>query len=73
MLAIDMVGIYPEIQFLYTGLMTPGEVCYKVYWLATTDPCIANSPENLLSPLTLSCLGGAFRGCFDFSHIYLPQ
>jgi hypothetical protein len=32
--------------------MTPGEICYKVCWLATTDPCLAGSPENpLLSPL----------------------
>jgi hypothetical protein len=31
--------------------MTPGEICYKVYWLATIDPCVADSPENLLSPL----------------------
>jgi hypothetical protein len=22
-----------------------------IYWLATTDPCVANSPENFLSPL----------------------
>jgi hypothetical protein len=35
---------------LYTGSMTPGEICYKVYWLATIDPCVADSPENLLSP-----------------------
>jgi hypothetical protein len=51
MLAIDMAGTYPEIQLLYTGSMTHGEICYKVYWLATIDPCIADSPENLLSPL----------------------
>jgi hypothetical protein len=37
---------------MYTGSMTPGEICYKVYWLATIDPCIADSPENLLSLLT---------------------
>jgi hypothetical protein len=51
MLAINTAGTYPEIQLLYTGLMTPGEICYKVNWLATIDPCIADSPENLLSPL----------------------
>jgi hypothetical protein len=51
MLAIDTAGTYPEIQLLYTGSMTPGEICYKVYWLAMIDPCIADSPENLLSPL----------------------
>ena len=28
--------------------MTPGEICYKVYWLATINPFIAESPENLL-------------------------
>ncbi len=37
MLAIDTAGTYPEIQLLYTGSMTPGEICYKVYWLATID------------------------------------
>jgi hypothetical protein len=31
--------------------MTPGEICYKVYWLAMIDPCVADYPENLLSPL----------------------
>ncbi len=51
MLAIDTAGTYPEIQLLYTGSMTPGEICYKVYWLAMIDPCIADSPENLLFPL----------------------
>jgi hypothetical protein len=51
MLAIDMAGTYLEIQLLYTILMTPGGICYKVYWLATTETCIANSPENLLSPI----------------------
>jgi hypothetical protein len=51
MLAIDAAGTYPEIQWLYTGSMTSGEICYKDYWLATIDPCIADSPENLLSPL----------------------
>ncbi len=51
MLAIDTAGIYPEIQLLYTGSMTPGEICHKVYWLGTIDPCIADSPENPLSPL----------------------
>ncbi len=50
MLAIDTAGTYPEIQLLYTGSMTPGEICYKVYWLEMTDPCVADSPENLLSP-----------------------
>jgi hypothetical protein len=28
--------------------MTPGEICYKGSWLATIDPCVADSPENLL-------------------------
>ncbi len=51
MLAIDIAGTYLEITLLYTGSMTPGEICYKVCWLATTDPCVADSPENLLSPL----------------------
>ncbi len=51
MLAIDTAGIYPEIQLLYTGSMTLGEICYKVSWLATIDPCVADSPENLLSLL----------------------
>jgi hypothetical protein len=51
MLAIDTAGTYPEIQSWYTGSMTPGEICYKVFWLATIDPCIADSPENLISLL----------------------
>jgi hypothetical protein len=50
MLAIDTAGNL-EIQLLYTESMTPGEICYKVYWLATTNPCVANFPENLLYPL----------------------
>jgi hypothetical protein len=50
MLAIDTVSTYPEIQLLYTGLMTPGEICYRVSWLATIDPCVADFPENLLCP-----------------------
>jgi hypothetical protein len=49
MLAMNTTGIYPEIQLMYTGSMAPVEICYKVYWLATIDPCIADSPENLLS------------------------
>ena len=44
MLAINTAGIYPEIQLMYTEAMTPGEICYKVYWLATIDPCVADSP-----------------------------
>jgi hypothetical protein len=48
MLVIDTAGTYPEIQLLHTGLMTPVKICYKVYQLATIDPCIADSPENLL-------------------------
>jgi hypothetical protein len=48
MLAIDTAGIYPEIQLLYTGSNTPGEICYKVSWLATIDTCVADCPENLL-------------------------
>jgi hypothetical protein len=51
MLAIYTAGIYPEIQLMYTGSMTPGEICYKVYWLAMIDPCIADSQGNLLSLL----------------------
>jgi hypothetical protein len=30
--------------------MTPGKICYKVYQIATIDPCVADSPENLLRP-----------------------
>jgi hypothetical protein len=37
----------PTQRFNY-GTLAPGEICYKVYWLATIDPCIADSPENLL-------------------------
>jgi hypothetical protein len=48
MLAIDTAGTYPEIQLLYTGSMTLGEICYKVYWLLTIDPYIADSPVKLL-------------------------
>ncbi len=51
MLAINIAGTYPEIQLLYTGIMTPDAICLKVCWLAATDPCIADSPENFLSPL----------------------
>ncbi len=51
MLAIDTAGTYPEIQLLYTGSMTPGEICYKVSWLAMINPCVADSPEHLLSLL----------------------
>ena len=50
MLAFDTARTYPEIQLLYTGLMTPGKICYKVYQIATIEPCIADSPENLLRP-----------------------
>jgi hypothetical protein len=72
MLAIDTAGTYPEIQLLYTGSMTPGEICCMVYWLAVIDPCIADSPENLLSPLkrlhegdiTLVILGSVLA-CFS--------
>jgi hypothetical protein len=39
MLTIDTAGTYPEIQLLYTGLMTPGKICYKVYQLAKIDTC----------------------------------
>jgi hypothetical protein len=45
---------------LYTGLMTPGKICYKVYQLATIDPCVADSPENLMHP---------FKETYPF-HIY---
>jgi hypothetical protein len=51
MLAINTAGPYPEIQLMYTGSLTRGEICYKVYLLATINPCSADSPENLLSPL----------------------
>ncbi len=51
MLAIDTAGTYPEIQLLYTGSMTPGEICYKVSWDEMINPCIADSPENLPSLL----------------------
>ncbi len=51
MLVINTAGIYPEFQSMYTRSMTPGEICYKVSWLATIDPCIAGSPENLISLL----------------------
>jgi hypothetical protein len=50
MLAIDTAGTYPEIQLMYTGLMTPGKIYYKVYQIAMIEPCIADSPENLLHP-----------------------
>ncbi len=50
MLAIDTTSTYPEIQLLYTGLMTPVKICYKVYQIATIEPCVADSPENLLRP-----------------------
>jgi hypothetical protein len=48
MLAIDTAGNYPEIQLLYTGLITPGKICYKVYQLAKFNPCVADFPENFL-------------------------
>jgi hypothetical protein len=51
MLAINTAGVHPEIQSMYTGAMIPGEICYKVYWLVMIDPCVADSPENLLSLL----------------------
>ena len=38
-------------QLLYTGLLIPGEICYKVCRLASTNPCFTNSPENFLSLL----------------------
>jgi hypothetical protein len=50
MLAFDTARTYPEIQLLYTGLMTPGKICYTDYQIATIEPCIADSPENLLCP-----------------------
>ncbi len=50
MLAIDTASTCLEIQLLYTGLITPGEICYKVYQLAMIEPCFADSPENLLHP-----------------------
>ncbi len=51
MLAIDTAG--PRDSLLYTGSMTPGEICYKDYWIAMIDPYVADSPENLLSPLKI--------------------
>jgi hypothetical protein len=56
MIAINTAGIYPEIQSMYTGSMTPDEICYKVYWLATINPCIADSPENLIFHLEILIL-----------------
>ncbi len=50
MLAIDTPSTYPEIQLLYNRLMIPGKICYKVYQLAKIEPCVADSPENLLCP-----------------------
>jgi hypothetical protein len=50
MLAFDTTRTYPAIQLLDTGLMTPGKICYKVYQIAMIEPCIADSPENLLCP-----------------------
>jgi hypothetical protein len=50
MLAIDIASTYPESRLLYTGFMTPGKIWYKVYQLAMIEPCIADSPENLLRP-----------------------
>jgi hypothetical protein len=50
MLAFDTACTYPEIQLLYTRLMTPGKICYKVYQIAMIEPRIADSPENLLRP-----------------------
>ncbi len=50
MLAFDIARTYPEIQLLYTEVMTPGKICYKVYQIATIEPWIADSPENLLRP-----------------------
>jgi hypothetical protein len=50
MLAVDTASTYPEIQSLYTGLMAPGKICDKVYPLAMIDPCVADSPDNLLRP-----------------------
>ncbi len=47
MLAINTAGTYQEIQSLCTGSVTPGKICYKIYWLAMIDCCIADSPENL--------------------------
>ena len=38
-------------SLLYTGLLIPGEICYEVCRLASTNSCFANSPENLLSLL----------------------
>ncbi len=51
MLAIDKAGTYLKIKLLCTGSVTPGEICYKVCQLVMTDPWVADSPENLLSPL----------------------
>jgi hypothetical protein len=61
MLAFDTARTYPEIQLLYTGLMTPGKICYKVYQIATIEPCIADSPENLLCPFKETYLYDIYR------------
>ncbi len=50
-LLIQQAPNYPEILLLYTGSMIPGEISYKVSWLAMINPCVADSPENLLSLL----------------------
>ncbi len=50
MLAFHTAHTYPEVQLLYTGLMTPGKICDKVYQIAMIEPCFADSPENLLHP-----------------------
>jgi hypothetical protein len=34
------------ISLMYTGSIIPGEICYKVSWLALTDPYFADPPEN---------------------------
>ncbi len=31
--------------------LVPSEIFYEVYWFGTIDPCAADFPENLLSPL----------------------
>jgi hypothetical protein len=48
MLAFNTARTYPEIQLLYTGLMTSVKICYKVYQIATIEHCGADFPENLL-------------------------
>jgi hypothetical protein len=69
MLAIDKAGTYLEILLLYAGLMTPGEIRYKVYRLPATDFCIVDSPENLIFSLKrLICMTHTMKVILPWSH-----